>query len=631
VGNLLSMQHRGTDPANPGWSRAYGYNETSQLDIGQQSNRLTSTAIGGIMERYSALGDGYDPHGNMLRMPHLQVMQWDFKDQLQMTQRQKVNDEDADGVAHHGQRARKVTEGANDAGPKDERIYLGGFEIYRRHSGPDAGLLRETLHIMNDKQRIALVETRNDVDDGSAKQLTRYQFGNRLDSASLELDEQGQIISYEEYAPFGSSTYQAVRSQTETPKRYRYTGKERDDESGLFYHVARYYAPWLGRWISPDPAGTPFDGALYAYVSGNPTNRVDPLGAREKRVEQANEGLTPIINVGGQEIPVTLEEMSKAMRAEEDVGKPLEESGREIVSERGSFLLPKNLPEVTLPAGFPEKYQKYFRGFNREKPQPHTAFPDPGEVIVNAAVLFPFEPVLSLMSLTEPGAGERVEEFRQWLRPFPYKEGAASAGRFMEALYTSLSLMGLGLAQSASKAALVTGSRPLLAEATASLDEAVVANRAAWRELTAGNPSASRIFEVGTDLAGVNELAIIEHGAARDRAAMSLGEVGAETVAVSGVGRVGPNTLAELMVQSGWRGGQLRLIACSTGMASEQGITFGEQLSIGLAARGAPTVVAAPRGLVTVGAEFFGTPTAAPIVVSPRVGIGVGAFRYWGP
>ena len=57
----------------------------------------------------------------MLRMPHLQVMQWDFRDQLQMTQRQAVNGDDADGVQHQGertwyvydsagQRVRKVTE-----------------------------------------------------------------------------------------------------------------------------------------------------------------------------------------------------------------------------------------------------------------------------------------------------------------------------------------------------------------------------------------------------------------------------------------------------------------------------------------------------------------------------------------
>ncbi len=286
VGNFLSMQHRGTDPANPGWSCAYAYNEQSPLEPGKQSNRLTSTTIGGTTETYSTLGDGYDAHGNMLRMPHLQVMQWDFKDQLQMTQRQAVNAADADGMQHQGertwyvydspgQRVRKVTEVA--AGQvKDERIYLGGLEIYRKNGANP--LIRETLHIMDDKQRIALVETRTQGNDPAPPQLIRYQFGNHLGSASLELDDQGQIISYEEYTPYGSTSYQAVRSQTETPKRYRYTRQERDEESGLYYHGARYYAPWLGRWSGADPIGIGDGINVFAYTRNNPITRLDVSG-----------------------------------------------------------------------------------------------------------------------------------------------------------------------------------------------------------------------------------------------------------------------------------------------------------------------------------------------------------------
>jgi hypothetical protein len=191
---------------------------------GKQSNRLSSST-GGIAppELYS-----HDAHGNMLSMPQLQVMQWDFKDQLRLTRRQRVNDNDADGIKHEGertyyvydasgQRVRKVTE-LSTGGVKDERIYLGGFEIFRTHGGTvspvgagTAILERETLHAMDDKQRIALVETRTfDAagNDQTPRQMIRYQLGNHLGSASLELDDQAQIISYEEYAPYGSSTYQ---------------------------------------------------------------------------------------------------------------------------------------------------------------------------------------------------------------------------------------------------------------------------------------------------------------------------------------------------------------------------------------------------------------------------------------
>lgn len=295
VGNFLEMQHRGSDAAHSGWTRTYAYNETSQLEPGKQSNRLTSTTIGGNTETYSAAGDGYDAHGNMLRMPQLQVMQWDFKDQLQATSQQVVTNGGTPETTYYvydaaGQRVRKVTERQAPSGQTPtrlkERIYLGGFEVYREYAGDGQTITleREALHLMDGQQRIALVETRTAGSDPAPAQLIRYQLGNHLGSASLELDDTAQIISYEEYYPYGSTSFQAVRSQTETPKRYRYTGKERDEESGLYYHGARYYAPWLGRWTSCDPAifeVHAFEQVIlqpYTYVENKSVVAIDPDG-----------------------------------------------------------------------------------------------------------------------------------------------------------------------------------------------------------------------------------------------------------------------------------------------------------------------------------------------------------------
>lgn len=288
VGNFLEMRHAGDDPPNPGWTRRYSYGEPSLLESGaggalsKNSNRLTSTLVGANNpppEQYL-----YDAHGNMTRMPHLggghpdPNMHWDFKDQLCRT------GHDGGGTVYYvydaaGQRVRKVWE--KSATRVDERIYLGGFEIYRQREGADL-LQRETLHIMDDKQRVAVVETHTADTKGTdpaPRELIRYQFGNHLGSASLELDALAQVISYEEYTPYGSTSYQGVRSDTETPKRYRYTGKERDEESGLYYHGARYYAPWVGMWVSCDPRGvTDGDTCLYTYVSHNPIRLYDPTG-----------------------------------------------------------------------------------------------------------------------------------------------------------------------------------------------------------------------------------------------------------------------------------------------------------------------------------------------------------------
>jgi RHS repeat-associated protein len=286
VGNIQVMRHRGSDPAHSGWTRTYSYLEASQLDPAVHANRLSSTTIGGTTEAYT-----YDTAGNMLQMSHLQALQWDLHDQLRMTRRQAVNADDVDGQLYQGERTfyvydalgeriRKVTESPTGQ-VKEERIYLGGFEIYRRAGA--SPLQRETLHVMDDERLVALVETRVvGTEPGVPRQRVRYQFGNHVGAGNLELDSTAQVISYEETTPYGSTSYQAVSAQTVTPNRYRFTGKERDEESGFFYHGARYYAPWLARWTSCDPGGLKDGPCLYGYCRGNPIMLQDADGAEGK-------------------------------------------------------------------------------------------------------------------------------------------------------------------------------------------------------------------------------------------------------------------------------------------------------------------------------------------------------------
>src|SRR6185369_13448813 len=182
----------------------------------------------------------------------------------------------------NGERVRKVTELAAISGVtpkrKSERLYIGGVEVYREHTGVNAGLERTSLHIMDDRHRIAMIETRNAINDGTPVRVVRFQFDNHLGSAALELDESAQIISYEEYHPYGTTSYQATTKQVQVPKRYRFTGKERDDESGFYYQGARYYAPWLARWNACDPAGLADGPCVYQYCRSNPIGLRDVTG-----------------------------------------------------------------------------------------------------------------------------------------------------------------------------------------------------------------------------------------------------------------------------------------------------------------------------------------------------------------
>lgn len=283
VGNFLRAAHR--SPHN-NWTRGYAYDQTSLVEPHRRSNRLSRTQLGtnGRSPNEIYL---YDAHGNIVQMPHLPVMRWDFLDHLAASSRQVVNCGTSETTYYvydsNGDRVRKVTERANGS-RKNERLYVGGFELYREFivDGDQPALERETLHVMDDQQRVAIVETLTaDRDDPllSSVPLQRFQLTNHLGSASIELDEAASIISYEEYSPYGTTVFQAGRSASEVKlKRYRYTGKEREEENGFSYHGARYYAPWLGRWTACDPQGLVDGLDLYAYARTNPILGSDPSG-----------------------------------------------------------------------------------------------------------------------------------------------------------------------------------------------------------------------------------------------------------------------------------------------------------------------------------------------------------------
>lgn len=294
VGNILSMTHTGGGSVR--WKRCYQY--------AQDSNRLLGTSGGGAFqtqacpEHYlpgavSTLSERYqyDAHGNMTRMPHLPLMQWDFKDHLQASSQQVVNNGGTPETTYYvydaaGERVRKVTERFQpdpnqEPTRRNERLYLGGFEVYREYNGGGGNvtLERETLHVMDDQQRIAQIDTRTQGNDDAPAQSRRFQLSNHLGSFILEVDQQANVIFYEEYHPYGTSAYRAGRSAAEVSlKRYCYIGKECDEETGLYYHGARYYACWLGRWTACDPIGLGDGVNKYSYVRNNPVRLIDPTG-----------------------------------------------------------------------------------------------------------------------------------------------------------------------------------------------------------------------------------------------------------------------------------------------------------------------------------------------------------------
>lgn len=326
VGNLSQMVHLGGNPGS--WTRRYNYEaDASNKPL---SNRLIGTSMPQDPPGVFSAPYTYDAHGNMLSMPHLPALAWNYHDALARA------DKLGGGTVYFtydagGQRVRKVYE---HSGLIEERIYLGGWEIYRKSQAADPAtpvFARETLHVMDGVRRVALVETKAVDTSGPAftpAPVIRYQLDNHLSSALLELDADALVISYEEYHPYGTTSYRSSTGAAEvSAKRYRYTGKERDDETSLYYHGARYYAAWLGRWTAADPQGLADGVNLYRYCRDNPIRLKDPNGTTP------NEEQTAILNnLKGLTAQRTMreEQLAKATKELEAVNKYMAEQAPEI-------------------------------------------------------------------------------------------------------------------------------------------------------------------------------------------------------------------------------------------------------------------------------------------------------------
>jgi RHS repeat-associated protein len=125
-----------------------------------------------------------------------------------------------------------------------------------------------------------------------------YYHGDHLGSSNVLTDRFGRNYEHLEYFPYGESWVEESRSQTNLP--YKFTGKELDPETGLYYFGARYYDPVVGVWVSVDPAlgdyfpsidknkpnNLPGRGGIYqslnldlfGYSHLNPVKFIDPDG-----------------------------------------------------------------------------------------------------------------------------------------------------------------------------------------------------------------------------------------------------------------------------------------------------------------------------------------------------------------
>ncbi len=102
-----------------------------------------------------------------------------------------------------------------------------------------------------------------------------YYLTDHLGSTRSLVDEEGTVTAIYDYWPYGKVLALSGTGST----HFRFTGHERDSESGLDYMLARSYANDIGRFLRPDPMQGEYPGlSPYAYANNNPLKYVDPDG-----------------------------------------------------------------------------------------------------------------------------------------------------------------------------------------------------------------------------------------------------------------------------------------------------------------------------------------------------------------
>lgn len=266
AGNMLQLQHITNSTQGTDWTRNNAVNK--------DNNQLTLYT--------------YDRNGNQLSLYENSAtpLAWNYRNQpssaTQLQRPDYVDDAEYYTYDASGNRLRRVIESLVSGNVHtEEYIYLEGWNIKRKKTS--AGVIEEeryTRQVLAEKKLAAIIyywaiNTSRKTLEGT--QQTRFQLNDLQASVAVEVDTAGARISYEEYFPFGESAFIAGVNEDEVKlKYYRFTGKERDDTTGLYYFGARYYASWLGRWISTDPQNQ--FASPYTYSYNNPTTATDPDG-----------------------------------------------------------------------------------------------------------------------------------------------------------------------------------------------------------------------------------------------------------------------------------------------------------------------------------------------------------------
>jgi insecticidal toxin complex protein TccC len=225
----------------------------------------------------------FDTQGNLRVLSGGQTLAWNEQQCLQRVEGVRHTDGSVDDECYQydgnglrcSKRSNRLANSERQGWRHETVSYLPGLRLCRRDYN---GRQQQQQYVLNlglaGYSSVSCV-----IDDQEPAGVLRYACQDRQNSASLELDINGKIITQEEYYAYGATALFTARSEAEAEsKYYRYSGKERDNLGGLYDYGLRYYAPWLCRWISADPLGAADGLNLYCMVRNNPVTLTDNQG-----------------------------------------------------------------------------------------------------------------------------------------------------------------------------------------------------------------------------------------------------------------------------------------------------------------------------------------------------------------
>lgn len=271
AGNLTQVRH----------SPATGSGYTTRITISDRSNRGVLSTLTENAAEVDAL---FTAGGQQKQLQPGKNLLWTLRNELlKVTPVMRDGGTDDDESYRYdagSQRVLKVSVQKTGNSTQTQRaLYLPGLELRSTKTGDrETGSLQVITVGEAGRAQVRVLHWESGEPDEITEDQTRYSCDNLTGSSGLELDGDGNIISMEEYYPYGGTAVLTARSQTEVDyKTVRYSGKERD-ATGLYYYGYRYYQPWAGRWISSDPAGTVDGLNLFRMVRNNPVTLEDKDG-----------------------------------------------------------------------------------------------------------------------------------------------------------------------------------------------------------------------------------------------------------------------------------------------------------------------------------------------------------------